>query len=458
MKKDVTKRRSIIKNIAIIFLAVLLVLTFFSNTILNYSLPEVAVQYPMYGTISSRIRGQGTVSANQTYQVYFDESRVIQSVEARRGEMIQKGSVIYRLEDAPSDELNNAMNSLTTMYVNYKRALMESTPDYTAILEEISLLSKALTEAQSIKINLESNKLLFVDLQNEIRLAQNRRDELSAKKNEHEQYLNSLDPDTSYNEEEFLNAYSIAKMDYENAKLMLDNEKENLKTLQRELVKIANPLLVAQTAVDAKVLEKQNYISAHPSTGVPTSADLLAKENELTTAENAASPDAALINQLRNELNTMIAKYFEYIPVQEQIDEYDRQISLLNTDLNAIKKQERDINTSITHSQNKINVLQFTHDDLYDVFLPLKARYEYADKEAELVEISKDLLSAQEQLDMLNEQKNEVEEKIMTQEQADMLIAERQKNLSDKQAAYEKQKAQDELDEQINKMNLDNMK
>ncbi|HHT94458.1 MAG TPA: RND transporter, partial [Clostridiaceae bacterium] len=81
MKTDVTKRRNIIKNIAIVFLAVMLVLTFFSNTILNYSLPEVAVQYPMYGTISSRIRGQGTVTANQTYQIYFDESRVIKSVD-----------------------------------------------------------------------------------------------------------------------------------------------------------------------------------------------------------------------------------------------------------------------------------------------------------------------------------------------------------------------------------------
>jgi multidrug efflux pump subunit AcrA (membrane-fusion protein) len=309
MKKDVTKRRSIIKNIAIIFLAVMLVLTFFSNTILNYSLPEVAVQYPMYGTISSRIRGQGTVSANQTYQVYFDESRIVQSVEARRGEMIQKGAVIYRLEDAPSDELNSAMNALTTMYVNYKRALMESTPDYSAILEEISQLSKLLSEAKNIKINLEENKLIFADLQNEIRLAENRRDELSAKKLELEQYIDSLEPDTTYNDEEFLNAYSVAKMDYENAKVMLDAEKENLKTLQRELVKIANPLLVAQAAVDAKALEKQTYIASHPSTGIPTSAELLAKENELIAAENAASPDAALINQLRNELNTMISKY-----------------------------------------------------------------------------------------------------------------------------------------------------
>ena len=35
-------RRDWVKNAIIIFLAVLLVLTFFSNTIMNYSLPEVA--------------------------------------------------------------------------------------------------------------------------------------------------------------------------------------------------------------------------------------------------------------------------------------------------------------------------------------------------------------------------------------------------------------------------------
>ena len=141
MKKDASNRRNIVKNIAIIFLAVMLVLTFFSNTILNYSLPEVAVQYPMYGTISSRIRGQGTVTANQTYQVYFDESRIIEEVYFRRGDIVKKGDILYLLKDAPSDELNNAINTLTTMKINYQRKLKESTPDYTAILEEISQLN-----------------------------------------------------------------------------------------------------------------------------------------------------------------------------------------------------------------------------------------------------------------------------------------------------------------------------
>ena len=39
MNENVSKRRDWIKNVAIIFLAVMLVLTFFSNTIMNYSLP-----------------------------------------------------------------------------------------------------------------------------------------------------------------------------------------------------------------------------------------------------------------------------------------------------------------------------------------------------------------------------------------------------------------------------------
>ena len=54
-------RKEWIKTIAIIFLSVMLVLTFFANTIRNYSLPEVATQYVGPDTLSTKIRGSGTV-------------------------------------------------------------------------------------------------------------------------------------------------------------------------------------------------------------------------------------------------------------------------------------------------------------------------------------------------------------------------------------------------------------
>ena len=53
------KRREWVKNAAIIFLSVMLVLTFFSNTFMNYSLPEVAAQYVQSGTITAKIRRTG---------------------------------------------------------------------------------------------------------------------------------------------------------------------------------------------------------------------------------------------------------------------------------------------------------------------------------------------------------------------------------------------------------------
>ena len=49
--------RGWVKNAAIIFLVVLLLLTFFSNTILNISLPEVVTAQPTSGTITNAIRG-----------------------------------------------------------------------------------------------------------------------------------------------------------------------------------------------------------------------------------------------------------------------------------------------------------------------------------------------------------------------------------------------------------------
>ena len=48
------RNRDWVKNAAIIFLVVILVLTFFSNTIMNRSLPEVASQEVTSGSIVAR--------------------------------------------------------------------------------------------------------------------------------------------------------------------------------------------------------------------------------------------------------------------------------------------------------------------------------------------------------------------------------------------------------------------
>lgn len=453
MKKDMTNRRNIIKNIAIIFLAVLLVLTFFSNTILNYSLPEVAVQYPMYSTISSRIRGQGTITANQTYQVYIDEARLILSAELRRGDLVQKGDVLYWLEDAPSDELNNAINALTTMTVNYKRALMDSTPDYTAILEEITELNNQLKDARQLKKDLANNRILLVQTKNAIRISQKSSDELEAKQQRLEAYLSTLEPDESLNDQQFKIAFENAKMQYENAKALLDNEKENLKVLQRSLLDFSNPLLVAQYNLDEKTKEKLAYTDEHGSTS-PVSADDLINLDIRIQAEL----DLLIKAQLQSEYNIKVAEYFNWLPIGEKIKEFDKAISLLTLELAAVKKQYDDIDMKVKQSQNKIIVYEYGVEDAELIYFPLKARNEYPEIEEQISQTITELLLVQEQLKQMHEDEQQLESKIITDTQADALILSIQKDLDSKQKAYYKQKEQDELNGQIDKMNLENMK
>ena len=106
------KRREWVKNAIIIFLIIMLLLTFFSNTIMNWSLPEVSAKYVEGGTLSEQIRGSGEVKANQTYELKMGETRKIASVEVKEGVVVEKGQVIFRLEDSDSTELDAAEKML----------------------------------------------------------------------------------------------------------------------------------------------------------------------------------------------------------------------------------------------------------------------------------------------------------------------------------------------------------
>ena len=56
MEEKKIKRKEWVKTAAIIFLIIMLVLTFCSNTIMNYSLPEVATEYVMADSITLQVR------------------------------------------------------------------------------------------------------------------------------------------------------------------------------------------------------------------------------------------------------------------------------------------------------------------------------------------------------------------------------------------------------------------
>ena len=177
MEKQKTKRREWVKTAAIVFLAVLLVLTFFSNTIMNRSLPEVAAQYVSSGSINARIRGTGQVSANESYDVTLSQTRKIRSVMVKVGQQVTAGDTLFILEADESDELKQAQKTLEDMELNYQKSLITLSNGSSTEDRGVQKLQNAYNEAlaayrlysnmdpSQLKLALEKAKAQYTELQ-----------------------------------------------------------------------------------------------------------------------------------------------------------------------------------------------------------------------------------------------------------------------------------------------------
>lgn len=148
------KRREWVKTAAIIFLTIMLLLTFFSNTIMNYSLPEVSAKYvETNGTLSEQIRGTVNVESAQQYEVkHTGSSRVVNSVEVKQGDTVEKGQVILRFDGEESPDLDQAELDLETKQNELRTALLAAGNDYSSqeldikdLEEDIERLKYSLT-------------------------------------------------------------------------------------------------------------------------------------------------------------------------------------------------------------------------------------------------------------------------------------------------------------------------
>lgn len=149
MEENKVKKRGWVKNAAIIFLSILLVLTFFSQTILNRSLPEVSTASVSSDTINARIRGSGTVTAGDTYEVVLGETRKVEAVYVKVGDAVAVGDKLFLLADKDSTELTQAQEQLATARRNYQSALIDmGSADYARENRNIQKLRETLADAQ----------------------------------------------------------------------------------------------------------------------------------------------------------------------------------------------------------------------------------------------------------------------------------------------------------------------
>lgn len=183
MNENGTKRKEWVKNAAIVFLIILLILTFFSNTIQNYSLPEVATQYVENGSITAKIRGMGVVESGDPYNVKIKEVREVASVEVKVGDKVEEGQILCTLTEGDGQELETAKSelekaqlALETARFNFEKTLL--TGDYEisimqnagAVGDVTSYLSQVYTaksemEAAQAKVDEWTNLIAIIDRQ-----------------------------------------------------------------------------------------------------------------------------------------------------------------------------------------------------------------------------------------------------------------------------------------------------
>ena len=144
---DPRRKREIIKTVLIVFLAGLLILTFFSNTIMNKSLSQITTERTTSGKLTERLRGSGLVISNQTYGVTVDGNKIIDTINVKVGKEVEKGDVLMTVGTGESEELNAAVEALETLELEYNKALLTPDADYSSENQAIKNAREDLAEA-----------------------------------------------------------------------------------------------------------------------------------------------------------------------------------------------------------------------------------------------------------------------------------------------------------------------
>ena len=299
MNENGSKKREWVKTAAIIFLTVLLILTFFSNTIQNYSLPEVATQYVQSGTITAKIRGTGTIESGDPYEVKVTESRKVSSVAVKVGDTVQKGDILFYLADEDSEELKTAQTELEAAQTAYDTALLTEAVTAADIYSANKNVSTAALRQQitSAQTALKNAKAAVKPLQTRVK--------------ELEKTIAEYDTQITYEKDQDTNAGS-------------------------------------RVTVTKKALE--NATNAQPT----AAANLTAAQTALATAQtNQAAAQQNLNNAKADPVSSGDASYIAAL--QQALDEANKKLTDAANDYNSKKEALDKANEALTNAQNDYN-------------------------------------------------------------------------------------------------------
>lgn len=348
---DPRRKRELIKTILIIFLAGLLVLTFFSNTIMNKSLSQITTERTTSGKLTERIRGSGMVMSNQSYGVTVDGNKVIDTIMVKTGQEVEKGDVLMTVGTGESEELNAAIESLETLELEYNKALLAPGADYTAENQAIKNAREDLAEAISKRDdaaanqgNIQAEKDSYKENKSQLNYYTKQQTKLSA-------IISAIDMDD----------YMSAPAEYSGELISLKSDAEDAEKIYQEKLAVYTAIFGASNEEETEEETEEEFTDTAPAAVSPDeiSAAKTAME-EAETARNAAS-DAyeTRKTELRSEYSTQLAEAESNIEYYTAlIEEYESGMSgegmtleMLNEDVKAKQRALEDLIAQLDKTQ-----------------------------------------------------------------------------------------------------------
>lgn len=372
------RKREWVKTAAIILLAVLLVLTFFSKTIMNASLPEVATQQVSSGAINARIRGQGTVEASEVYNVTIKQTRKVSSVLVKTGQEINVGDTLFVLEAEDSDELKQAETDLETLQQNYDKSLIEAGNTAAQENRDVQVAREAYNEALAVynqytnvsamqlttAITAAENELESLTAQSKaisehLKQLQTEKETLDSKVSQAEAQVKEMEAaEDKYSElKKATNAYEadlVVYGEYYKQLLAVTNESES--SVEKDTSGVVSKVHIYAQPVASGYCQKDTLLYSYLADKAP---DLAENAGVITTAYNTITKDLETLETLCTEYSRLSVVYNKNAleNARTELDGLKRNADNLTAQIKNCTDQVSAAETATANKQTEIDKL-----------------------------------------------------------------------------------------------------
>lgn len=358
MTEQRVKNRGWVKNVAIIFLAVMLVLTFFSNTIMNASLPEAAVQYVQSGSITTQIRGTGTITAKEVYEVKTTTSRKVQSVLVTKEQEVKVGDVLLILAAGEGTETDELKTQLETAKYSYQQKLINMSGGGSEVTRAQEKLQEAIAARDAIAVNITAEDIELAKVRYEA--AKERYQQLTYELEDAGGYVEGGKGDTL---KELSDAVNAAQLEYDSNCIRYKNEKYYIEDIlaseaARQLYKDKQACAEAIADVFAASTGSLNdyFVTYAESTA--------AERNALGLKNYTFDPDASYVKDLPSQALADIAK--GYNAIREARDALTKAQDAYNKAVESMQPQNEALNKQVTEAKREMDALEAEYKELSD--------------------------------------------------------------------------------------------